>query len=60
MNPNEMDFLNCGNEEMEELIKKDIFRMYQFTGSNKVAEKLLEITKGKVKIENAGTKVYFN
>ncbi len=28
--------------------------MHQFTGSNKVAERLLDITKGKVKIENAG------
>jgi hypothetical protein len=41
MNPNEIDYINCGNLEMENLIRKNIFRMHQFTGSNKVAEKLI-------------------
>lgn len=39
---------------MQEVIEKGCFRVIQFTGSSKVAEHLSAITRGKVKIEDAG------
>lgn len=51
---NEVNFLNCSNQEMEYVIDKADFKVIQFTGSTKVAEHLAEKTKGKVRLEDAG------
>ena len=34
---NDVNFLNCSNEEMEQIVRKANFRVIQFTGSSKVA-----------------------
>ena len=46
--------IHCDGPVMENLIKMTDFRMTQFTGSSKIANRLAEITKGKIKIEDAG------
>ena len=46
--------INGHGEAMECMIRSQCFRMLQFTGSSVVANKLAEITKGKIKIEDAG------
>jgi 1-pyrroline-5-carboxylate dehydrogenase len=51
---NDVNFLNCSNEEMEQIVRKANFRVIQFTGSSKVSEHLCEITKGRVRVEDAG------
>lgn len=51
---NEVNFLNCSNQEMEYVIDKADFKVIQFTGSTKVAEHLAAKTKGKVRLEDAG------
>jgi 1-pyrroline-5-carboxylate dehydrogenase len=48
------DLLNGGGQAMESLVKSQVFRSVQFTGSNKVAEKLSQLTNGRVRLEDAG------
>lgn len=50
----DVDLLNCQGPVAEELIVKSPIRLTQFTGSSRVAERLLRVTCGKVKIEDAG------
>lgn len=50
----DVDFINADAKSMETLIKITDFKMLQFTGSSKVANHLAELTKGKIKIEDAG------
>ena len=50
----DVDLLHGEPEFMEDLLYKDLFKNIQFTGSSKVANKICQITKGKVKIEDAG------
>jgi 1-pyrroline-5-carboxylate dehydrogenase len=54
MDRNDVDLLNCQGPVAEQLILNSPIRLTQFTGSSRVAEMLLEKTKGKVKIEDAG------
>jgi len=54
MDTNDVDLLNCQGPVAEKLILKSNIRLTQFTGSSRVADILLEKTKGKVKIEDAG------
>ena len=51
---NEINFLNCSNQDMEYLIDHSNYRVITFTGSSKVAEHLAEKTRGKIRIEDAG------
>lgn len=50
----DVSLLNGHGPTMEHLIRKDAFRMTQFTGGSRVANHLAEISKGKVKVEDAG------
>lgn len=50
----DVDLLNCHGPVAERLILDADVRLTQFTGSSKVAEHLLKVTGGKVKIEDAG------
>ena len=50
----DVNFLNCSNESMEYIIDKSKFKVIQFTGSSKVAERIAQKTNGKVRIEDAG------
>ena len=54
--PEDLDFINCKGEVMEELIKQsnNKIRLTQFTGSKEVADKLSVVLKGKIRIEDAG------
>jgi len=54
MDPSDVDFLNCRGPVAQELIVETPVRVTQFTGSSAVAERLLQATNGKVKIEDAG------
>ncbi len=54
MERGDVDLLNCRGPVAERLILDADVRLTQFTGSSKVAEHLLEVTRGKVKIEDAG------
>lgn len=54
MDRGDVDLLNGRGPVAERLILDADVRLTQFTGSSKVAEHLLEVTKGKVKIEDAG------
>jgi 1-pyrroline-5-carboxylate dehydrogenase len=54
MDPADVDLLNCRGPVAQELIVETPVRVTQFTGSSKVAERLLQATNGKVKIEDAG------
>mmetsp|Transcript_16833 Transcript_16833/g.35118 ORF Transcript_16833/g.35118 Transcript_16833/m.35118 type:complete len:550 (+) Transcript_16833:205-1854(+) len=54
MDKKDVDLLNCQGPVAEKLIVEAPVRLTQFTGSSRVAEMLLEKTKGKVKIEDAG------
>jgi len=54
MDTKDVDLLNCQGPVAERLILDADVRLTQFTGSSTVAERLLEVTKGKVKIEDAG------
>ncbi|KAL7449117.1 hypothetical protein ACHAWC_003019 [Mediolabrus comicus] len=54
MDKQDVDLLNCQGQVAEQLILNSPIRLTQFTGSSRVAEILLEKTKGKVKIEDAG------
>jgi len=46
--------LNCKGPVVEKIIEQDFVRLTQFTGSSKVAEHLATVTRGKVRIEDAG------
>ena len=54
MEKTDVDLLNCQGPVAERLILDADVKLTQFTGSSRVAERLLEVTKGKVKIEDAG------
>ena len=54
MDTSDVDLLNCQGPVAERLIVDANVRVTQFTGSSKVAEHLLQVTGGKVKIEDAG------
>ena len=47
-------FLNGGATAIEHLVKLDVFRCIQFTGSSQVANHLSAISKGKVRFEDSG------
>lgn len=49
-----VDFIHCDGKVMEKLLLKSKPRMTQFTGSNKVAERLSTKLNGKVKLEGGG------
>ena len=50
----DISLLNSDGPTMSELMRQADFRTTQFTGSSTVAEQLCEMTRGKVKIEDAG------
>lgn len=50
----DINFINCSNENMEHVINNADFKMIQFTGSSKIAEHISKLNNGKVKIEDAG------
>ena len=52
--PLDFDYISTNGSSMEKLIKAVDPRMIQFTGSSKVANHLAVLTKGKIKIEDAG------
>lgn len=52
--PLDFDYISCSGNPMEKIIKMTEPRMLQFTGSSKVANHLAVLTKGKLKIEDAG------
>ncbi len=54
MEKTDVDLLNCQGSVAEQLILEADVRLTQFTGSSRVAERLSEKTRGKVKIEDAG------
>lgn len=54
MDKSEADLINAQPDMMTKLIKKANFRLIQFTGSSDLAEKLSNLTNGKVVIEDAG------
>lgn len=49
----DVDFIQ-DRKSMDKIVRSNILKMIQFTGSSRVAEKLSKITNGKVKIEDAG------
>lgn len=50
----DVSLINGGGDAIEHMVKQDSFRLIQFTGSSKIANHLSTISKGKVKIEDAG------
>ncbi len=54
MPPQDLLLIHCGGQVMEKLVANPVIRFTQFTGSTSVAERLLELTKGKCRIEDAG------
>lgn len=46
--------IHCGGQVMEKLVANRAIQFTQFTGSTEVAERLLELTRGKCRIEDAG------
>jgi 1-pyrroline-5-carboxylate dehydrogenase len=46
--------IHCSGKVMEKLVANPVVQFTQFTGSTSVAERLLELTKGKCRIEDAG------
>ncbi len=46
--------IHCSGQVMERLVANPIIQFTQFTGSSSVAERLLELTKGRCRIEDAG------
>lgn len=50
----DVNLMHGHGEAIESLIKKDAFRLTQFTGSSKIANRLAELSKGKIRIEDAG------
>lgn len=54
MPASDVDLLHGGGEPMQKIITDTPVQLTQFTGSSTVAEKLLAVTNGKVKVEDAG------
>jgi len=54
MPPEDVDLLHADGPPTQEVITKTPVRLTQFTGSATVAERLLQATNGKVKVEDAG------
>jgi 1-pyrroline-5-carboxylate dehydrogenase len=50
----DLDYINCDGPIMEQILLNSKLRMTQFTGSSKVANRLAEKLKGKIRIEDAG------
>jgi len=50
----DVEFLNVSGAEFERFFSLVDIRMTQFTGSSKVAERLSQVLKGKIKIEDSG------
>ena len=50
----DIDLIHCGGRVMNELITQAPIRLTQFTGSSDVAESLAGLTRGKVRVEDAG------
>jgi 1-pyrroline-5-carboxylate dehydrogenase len=46
--------IHCNGQVMEKLVANPVIHFTQFTGSTSVAERLLELTKGRCRIEDAG------
>ncbi len=46
--------IHCSGQVMEKLVTNPVIQFTQFTGSTSVAERLLKLTKGKCRIEDAG------
>ena len=46
--------IHCGGQVMEKLVTNPVIQFTQFTGSTSVADRLLKLTKGKCRIEDAG------
>ena len=54
MPPEDLLLIHCSGQVMEKLVTDPVVQFTQFTGSTSVAERLLELTKGKCRIEDAG------
>jgi 1-pyrroline-5-carboxylate dehydrogenase len=54
MPPEDVNLIHCSGSMVSRLIEKGKPRLTQFTGSSTVAEKLSILTRGKIKIEDAG------
>ncbi|MBI2046057.1 MAG: aldehyde dehydrogenase family protein [Parcubacteria group bacterium] len=54
MPKNDVALIHCGGAVMEEIIRQAEPSMTQFTGSSEVAQKLIALTNGKIKIEDSG------
>lgn len=54
MPKNDVNVIHGHGDAIEHMIRKNTFRLVQFTGSSKIANKLAEICKGKIRIEDAG------
>jgi len=50
----DLDYINCDGPVMEQILLNSKIRLTQFTGSSRVANRLAEKLKGKIKIEDAG------
>jgi len=46
--------IHCSGQVMEKLVTNPVIQFTQFTGSSSVAERLLKLTKGRCRIEDAG------
>jgi 1-pyrroline-5-carboxylate dehydrogenase len=54
MPPQDLLLIHCSGPTMEKLVTSPAVQFTQFTGSTEVAERLLRLTKGKCRIEDAG------
>ena len=54
MPKNDVALIHCSGLVMEEIIRQTHPAMTQFTGSSRVAKRLLFLTRGKIKIEDSG------
>jgi 1-pyrroline-5-carboxylate dehydrogenase len=54
MPPGDVNLIHCSGEVAGELIERGLPRMTQFTGSSDIAEHLTAVTRGKIRIEDAG------
>lgn len=54
MDPTDVDMLNCAGPVAQHVLTEAPVRLTQFTGSSKVGEHLSEVTRGKVRLEDAG------
>ena len=50
----DVNFLNCSNQQMEYVLDHANFGVTQFTGSSRVAEHLAKKLNGRVRVEDAG------